>query len=465
MNSVPPALTDNDGLARGLEQSPALGRERQNVSFAADEARIMLTTTCHSPSVALLAIGFANNGCAVSVLGPRDHPARKARAISRCLSYSALRPLHSIEAAVAAARPDLVIPCDERAVRHLHWLHAASHSAAVRRLIERSLGNPGAYRLSEERHALLIAAGEAGARVPTTQPVRNVADLVRWSRENPLPWVIKADGSWAGLGVRTVTSLHQAEQAFHEMTKPVTTLHALREVVLEHDLFWLRPWLARTRPAVSIQQYIAGTPANIAVACWQGEVRGTTSVAALAMEHETGPSTVVRMIENTEMVKAASTVVRALGLSGFVGFDFVIERGTGAAYMIEMNPRSTPICHVRLGGRRDLVETIQSSLLQRTPRATQPCTTSDTIAFFPHAWRHDPTSPALHAAFHAVPWDEPDLVRELMKAELRDRYWLTRQMRRAWNMWRRPEEHESQRPAERRSALDAGQQVREVVEA
>jgi hypothetical protein len=39
-----------------------------------------------------------------------------------------------------------------------------------------------------------------------------------------------------------------------------------------------------------------------------------------------------------------------------MGFDFMIEAATGAAYLIEMNPRNTPICAVRLGPGRDLAE-------------------------------------------------------------------------------------------------------------
>ena len=51
-----------------------------------------------------------------------------------------------------------------------------------------------------------------------------------------------------------------------------------------------------------------------------------------------------------------------------IGFDFMIEAATGAAHLIEMNPRNTPICAVRLGPGRDLAEALVARISGRPVR-------------------------------------------------------------------------------------------------
>ena len=65
-------------------------------------------------------------------------------------------------------------------------------------------------------------------------------------------------------------------------------------------------------------------------------------------------------------MRAASLLASRLGLSGFLGLDFVVEDGTGAPYLIEMNPRCAPPCHLQLGEGRDLVEAFAAQLSGRS---------------------------------------------------------------------------------------------------
>jgi biotin carboxylase len=261
-------------------------------------------------------------------------------------------------------------------------------------------------------------------------PVSAAADLQRWGERQPFPWVLKADGSWAGFGVRIVHSLAEAEAAYQDMIRPVALWTVMRQATLERDLFWFSPWLRRTRPAISVQSYIDGWPANCAVACWQGEVLACIAAESVTTQSQTGPSTVARIIDNAELLATAKRVVRALGCSGLVGFDFMIEAATGSAHIIEMNPRVTPICTVRLGPGRDLVEALLARAAGRPERVHQPVTERDVVVFFPHTWRQDPGNVHLRTGYHDVPWEEPDLVRTLMQPELRDRYWFLRGLRR-----------------------------------
>jgi ATP-grasp domain len=132
------------------------------------------------------------------------------------------------------------------------------------------------------------------------------------------------------------------------------------------------------------------------------------------------------------MIDTAKRVVAALGLSGMIGFDFMIEAASGDAYLIEMNPRNTPICAVRLGPGRDLAEALVARLALRPVRERPPRTERDIVVFFPDTWREDPANHFLHSGYHDVPWEQPELVRALMQPERRERYWVLRQLRRVW---------------------------------
>jgi predicted ATP-grasp superfamily ATP-dependent carboligase len=207
-------------------------------------------------------------------------------------------------------------------------------------------------------------------------------------------------------------------------------------MLLEGDHFGLRAWVRRERPALSVQGYINGWPANVGVACWGGETLATICAESVATHSATGPSTVARIINNREMVIAAQRIVRTLGLSGLIGFDFMIEAATGAAYLIEMNPRNTPICGVRLGPGRDLTAALISRIAERPIQVRPARTDRDIVVFFPDTWRLDPSSRFLQSGYHDVPWEQPELVRRLVKPQLRDRYLILRLLSRLWRRLR-----------------------------
>jgi hypothetical protein len=393
---------------------------------------ILLVTTGRLPSTARLAMELHEAGAKVALVSSSNHPARVLSFMTHCHHYSAVRPGPSLEAAIREAAPGLVIPCDERAVRDLHQLWRSSGNADTRLLIEQSMGPASSFPTVTSRHALLSLAKQSGVRVPDSAPLPDAAALDAWVKAHPTPFVLKADGSWAGFGVRIISDAASAQTARERMQKPISLRLALREAVLEGDHFALRSWIRREAPVLSVQTYINGWPANIGVACWKGEILAAISAEAVATESATGPSTVARIINNPEMLEAARKVVAALGITGLVGFDFMIEAATGRAYLIEMNPRCTPICALRLAAPRDLPEALTAKIAGRSLHERSPRTESDIVVFFPDTWRRDPSNQFLRSGYHDVPWEEPELVRVLMKRELRDRYWIMRQARKAW---------------------------------
>jgi carbamoylphosphate synthase large subunit len=398
----------------------------------AHDPHVLLATTGQLPSTARLAMELHEVGAQVSLIAPDNHPARTLELFRHRVTYHAFAPRRCLEATLRRLRPDIVIPCDERTVRDLHAIAGRTKDPDVKRLIAASTAPEASHPVITSRAAFLALAQQEGVRVPPSMPLPDQGALDRWTQSHATPFVLKADGSWAGFGVKIISNAATAGDAFTRMTRPVSARVALRESLLEGNHFEFRSCFRRERPAMSVQGYVDGWPANIGVACWQGEVLAATCAEAVATTSATGPSTVARIIHNAEMIDAATRMVRALGLSGMIGFDFMIEAATGAAYLIEMNPRNTPICALRLGPGRDLAEALVARIAGRPVRERSPRTERDIVVFFPDTWQEDPASHFLHSGFHDVPWEQPDLVRALMLPSRRDRYRVWRLLRRVW---------------------------------
>ncbi len=388
---------------------------------------LLLTATLRWPIAARLAMAFAKLGATVHIACPSHHPARRTRVVHGLHAYSPLQPLAALRAAIAASRPDFVIPCDDNAALHLQQLHAQAgpRDAALRELIERSLGAPEACAIAAERGALIALAVAEGVRVAPTTRLNTLAQVSAWGALCGFPAVLKTDGSWGGLGVAVVADVEQAQRALVNMAARPSLANALVRLLLDRDASSLLSALRQGRRGVTLQEFIVGTPANRAVACWRGRVLAGISVMALHTQHATGPATVVRIIDNPEMADGVARLVRRLGLSGFWGVDFMLDE-SGAAHLIEMNPRATPITHLVARDRQNLPAALLACLTGLVPIASGARIDNDTVALFPGEWRRDAASPHLSAAHHDVPWGEPALVQELVRRPWSERGWVAR---------------------------------------
>ena len=403
---------------------PVLGLRRPSIdrsltqNLDLEPPRILLAATLRWPLAARLAIALRAQGCSVQAWCPSGHPLHHTQAVQRVHHRAPWAPLRSLRSAIAASKPDFIIPCDDDAAIHLHRLHAhgddSPAGASLRALIEYSLGSPASCALATERGELMRRAAAAGVRVPATGTIRSAKDLDDWIERHGLPLVLKVDGSWGGLGVTVAVDRAQAHAALRIAMRPPLT-RALSQWILRRDASQLWRQLNPARTAAVAQAFIDGRPANRAVACWNGEVLAGISVVALQTHGTTGPATVVKVIENEEMSEAARRLVRTLGLSGLCGLDFVIEWSSGAAYMIEVNPRATPISHLPLGTGQNLLAALHARLSGEPAPVGASTIPEGLIAMFPGEWRRDSHSPYLRSAFHDVPWAETALVRDCVQ--------------------------------------------------
>lgn len=376
--------------------------------------RILVTGTNRWALAARLAISLHEVGCETFAICPRGSSAiGKTSVVSRFFRYNGLRPLQALEAAIEAVHPDLIIPTCDRGVEHLHELHARMLLKGVRgeqvaSLIETSIGPASSYALISSRHDLLAVAQNLGVRVPRFCSLKDPEDLADWEATEAFPWVMKADGTWGGQGVRVIRSSKSAALALTQLPQMFRFSRAVKRLIVNRDSFWFRPWWKGMTRAVSAQSFVNGHPANCTAVCWRGKVLAFIAVEVIQSDGSTGPASIVRLIENPEMRFAADRLAERLKLSGFFGLDFMIEKGTNAAYLVELNPRPTPPCHLHLGKGRDLPGALWAQLSGQ-PLPDRPSVTENTlIAYPPQALK------ASTDCYRDFPENEPALLEEIL---------------------------------------------------
>jgi hypothetical protein len=393
---------------------------------------ILIITTTPSFSPARLAMAFAKADCLVEAVCLPDHPLCKTRAVLRMHRYKLLTPLRSIARAIDLARPALVIPSDDLAALHLHELYGQEErrgkaGVLTCALIEQSLGASASFPIVFERANVLDLAREEGIRVPKTAAITGRQDLEKWAASTGFPAVLKANGTSGGDGVRTVQTLEDAERVFQALVAPPLLARAVKRALLDKDMAMLWPALRRRQHVVSVQAFVAGREATSAVACWEGKVLASLHFEVLNKQDSGGPSTVLRLIENSEMSATAEKLARRLKLSGLHGFDFMLEEQTGEPYLIEINPRATQVGHLALGAGHDLPAALYSALSGKALQVAPKITENDTIALFPQEWLRNPASSFIKSGYHDVPWEEPDFVLSCIRRYQSQKSWYSQQ--------------------------------------
>jgi hypothetical protein len=375
---------------------------------------VLVVTTSRWFPTARLAVALTNAGCSVQAVCPSGSPIAQTTVLTGKFSFRGLAPLKSIAAAIAGAKPDLLVSGDDLATWHLHCLYNSREreGQATRELIARSLGSPEYFPIVDDRASFMRAAQEIGVRVPQTAIVANFPDF--HASQIGFPAVLKANGTSGGDGVRVVRSEQEAQTALRQLQAPPLLARAIKRAIFDRDTTLLRPSLERRRSAVNAQSFIGGREATSVTACWQGRVLASTHFEVLQKGHFAGHATVVRRIDHREMASAVEKMASRLQLSGFHGFDFMLEDGSRDAYLIEINPRATQVGHLSLAAQ-DLPGALVRALAGHPAEATPNVSENDVIALFPQEWLRDPASPYLRSGYHDVPWNQPGLLRSAIE--------------------------------------------------
>ena len=313
----------------------------------------------------------------VDAVGPSNSIIHGLDAVRHGHRLSLTRPLRSIARAIEEENPDLVIPSDDPSRQALNRLYdladpTTRRGAVTRAYLARSLGPPETYDEIYSRSALMEIAARRGLCAPRMTEVARLDDAVAWQERLGGLAVMKTDGSWGGRDVEIVAGADEVA-AWHRLSRPPSAVRILKRLVLDHSPWPLRDRLTGRRPVVSIQAYVAGRPANVAVACLDGEVLAAVTAEVVVSTRPTGPATVLRVMDNPEMTETAASLVKALRLTGLCGFDFVIEAETGRAHLVELYTRATPTAHLLTVDGADPLRSLAAALRR------QGATTPDTV--------------------------------------------------------------------------------------
>jgi glutathione synthase/RimK-type ligase-like ATP-grasp enzyme len=385
--------------------------------------RVMVISTNHWPRSARLPLSLGKIGFNVAAVSPRTSVTRKISGIRAHYDFHSWSASRSIVRAIEDWSPDLLVCSDDWAVDELHQLYvnnrfSKNSSQTVTDLIETSLGDPAGFEIARDKSKFLIFAQSVGVRCPATVVLPTDHFPERELDVGPFPAVLKVDRSFGGRGVRFAYDKHSGRSAFWELQFPTNHPTALKRLYARVIVKLPSRWVPLPRRTVSRQQRIVGRPANIALVCLGGRVLAGICVEAIETLSHCGPATVVRVIDNLEITATAETLVKRLNLSGFVGFDFILD-AAGHAWLIEMNPRVTGTSHL-CAGDINLSAALWKHLTGSTAGLPASHVKSELpIALFPQELERCPHSPHLAHAYHDVPWDQPEFVEACLRSAMR----------------------------------------------
>ena len=360
---------------------------------------------------------LSENGFEVAALCPSENALARTRYLQRHF------PLPDVQASRAVARhlsrairawqPRLIIPCDERTVACLHALLRRGDRSvldqAARDLLIASMAPLDRLDATLLKTRTLELAREAGVRIPAGGAVDGAEAALTMAEQIGYPIYVKSSFSWAGQGV-TLCHTSAALQAALAATQPGQR-HGARAVLkrlLDRDWY-------PTRSPVDVQQAIDGQAAMFSTVALGGRMLAGFAGMKLQSSGAHGPSSVVRLGAHAEMEQAASRLIAAMGASGFLSFDFMIETATGRAYLIECNPRPAQVGH--LGGRIGV--DLCAALAQGLRGAAEPSRQAAgeaIVALFPQEWLRARETTAGFGTALDVPWDDTDLLRAIVAA-------------------------------------------------
>lgn len=379
-------------------------------------ARAAVVTAQRWPSAGMMARSLHAAGFSVAAVAPLRHPLRTLTSLDRLWTLRSWMPGGTIDAMLANWAPAIVVPCDDLAVDLLHetWRRHRARpvacSARTLSVLEDSLGDPATAFTSRRKSAVLSLAAAHGLATPRSQVVEDELALRAAVAAMPYPLLLKADDLWGGIGVRACRDADAALAAFRQMRRAPPWASIGAQALRVASWIPLRARLRFSPPTISVQELVPGVAANCGALCWRGRVLASNTHQVLAGQRNNGPASVVRVAPHDGIATTVERLTGLLGLSGFCGFDFIIETGTRRAVLLEINPRMTSASYVAAPGTTSLTTHLRRHVAGDVA-LPEAAALDAVVTLFPQELDRDRHSPALFEHRHDVPWDEPEFLR------------------------------------------------------
>jgi hypothetical protein len=370
--------------------------------------------TSHAGSCRLPKL-FEEAGFRVGILALRSSLLQSSRHVHERFRLPARRfePLirSGVEKAFAIFRPDIIVPCDERAVSIVnYWVGGGRRttplSAGIRQCLTASLGS--LQRLPERNSKLRVLelARSIGVRSPREVKVTSLAECVQAAETFGYPMMLKLSHGAGGNGVRHCKTPSELEAAFRRFERSYSPFKAWRRRVQRRDWFG-------SQYDIIAQEFIPGIPAMSCAASFAGRTLSIITGFAERVSERMGPATIVRITDIPEIRQMTEKMVKAFEATGFMSFDFIVDESAGAV-LLECNPRPTQIMHLGSLVGVDLAASFRGALAGTHGAPCEFPQGECKVAFFPQEWKRDPESPLLVTGFHDVPWEDPALLRAIL---------------------------------------------------
>lgn len=378
--------------------------------------RLLVLSANRWPTAGQIASALLRAGFEVAVVCPMDSPVYQLRKLQARFRFRPRSSTASIKSAITAWSPDILIPADDVVAQALRSLYLKAsknnsdpNSIKLSKLLEFSFGDPHGFLITRSKSEILSVAASLGITCPKTRVLTNSFRFAAKETAITFPVLVKTDDAWGGKGVRLVDDRSALRAAAAELLLPYNWPEKLKRVLGRNFAMKLFHWAFGELRKISIQQYVTGRPCTRAVVCWKGQVLAGITVDVLATLYEFGPATIVKVIDHPSVTAAAEKIVAKLGLSGFLGFDFILDAANNS-WFLEINQRATQICYI-CANNEDLAGSFFAQLTGMRPEATYCVVDQDTFTLFPYetprARQMIPDIPNEKGA----PDDEPDYVK------------------------------------------------------
>ncbi len=375
------------------------------------KVRVLVIATNDWSSIGQLVLALIKVGFEIAVVCPSGSPIKNIRNLNARYKYKTSQSLKSIRGAIADWAPVFLVCNDDVAVRELHKIHRQAcietdspESGGLIELIESSLGDPQSFAVSRSKSRLMSVAKALNIPCPPTIVVNTHEDIDRQLGRVAYPVLIKLDESWGGRGVRLARNQRELLHAVLELSFPYNWPKSLKRLAARGIQHLPDRWRLPLPQNISIQSHVLGRPANRAVVCWHGSILAGISVEAVQTESQFGPTTLAKILDHAELAEAAERIVASQKLSGFLGFDFILDHAN-QAWFLEMNPRATPTCHLRFGAP-SLPASLFATVTGEQPRNDAREVPQDTIAVFPNRVSQQSS----YSYFDDAPEEEPEFI-------------------------------------------------------
>lgn len=371
---------------------------------------LLVATATKWVPAARMPSALSRAGFEVALLAPRGSLAEKSRYLAKIghLADNAtpLDWVYAFAAMVKATSPSLVVPCDDTAVRLLHML-ALSPPLGIKpgihaelcALVRESLGNPEHFHTSVDKTRLPAAAEALGVRIPPYAIATSVDEAQAFAAIRGYPVVLKRSHGAAGEWVAIVSDPIELARTYERFA-------AAKTIDFE----------GRSNVSILVQAHVVGKVFAQAMTAWQGTVLAGFVREKQVTHSPLGPATVARCVRMPEIRRFSDQLAIGLGMSGFFGLEYIVDAGTGEAYLLEINRRATPATH--LGGMIDidLCAALYAAVNGQPLSGRRDLDPDEEhmITHFPQEWLRNPQSRYLQDFRVDAPWDDPEVMEAML---------------------------------------------------